>query len=93
MSNEILILSESYHVPIHNSIVTIETKGRETDNHDFHFFTSVCWGNDPDEDVLLQSSTEEEAIERHERLCRSFRKYQWFWKPVREKEQLVPQFA
>ena len=93
MSSLILLLSESYHVPMHSSIVTIETIEKEMENNVPHYYTSVSWGSDPDEDVLLESSTREEAIQRHERLCRCFRKYQWFWKPVRAQEQLIPQFA
>ena len=89
MSTINLILSESYRVPLHNNIVTIETVENVPESDVPQYHTTVCWGSDPDEDVLLQSFSREEAIERHERLCRSFRKYQWFWKPVLIKESVL----
>ena len=96
MPTENRILSESYHVPLHNSIVTIETTEESLDDNTHRYLTMVCWENDADEDVIFESQTREAALQRHERLCRFFRKYQWFWKPVKHKLEeraiLMPAF-
>ena len=83
MPIETRIMSESYHVPLHSSIVTIETVEKIFNDDTYHYFTLVSWQNDADEDVIFESHTREDALHRHERLCRCFRKYQWFWKPVK----------
>jgi hypothetical protein len=94
MTAQYLFRKETYREAKSGSLVVVETTWSESTAS---FVTKVLWHADPEDDVVFESSTEEEAIRRHEKISGSFRKYAMVWKlmsseiamPVHEQQVIV----
>jgi hypothetical protein len=84
MTTTIFYRKEAYRDVHSGSLVVVET----TENARL-FYTRVLWHGDPDDDVVFESDSEEEALRRHERLSGSFKRYSMMWKLIPECRQLI----
>lgn len=94
MTTQYLFRKETYREVKSGSLVVVETTRSESTAS---FVTKVLWHADPEDDVVFESESEEEAIRRHEKLSGSFRKYAMVWKlmsseiamPIPEQQVIV----
>jgi len=84
MSNEIILIRESFRVPMMSGMVTVATIEVNADENSHQYMTTVSWAQDDDLAATFKAASREEALEKHEKLTRPFKKYKWFWKPVPE---------
>jgi hypothetical protein len=94
MTAQYFFRKETYREAKSGSLVVVETTRSESTAL---FVTKVLWHADPEDDVVFESSTSEEAIRRHEKISGSFRKYAMVWKlmssetamPVQEQRVII----